>query len=53
MFKHILVPIDLSGGNARTLRTALALATQNRARVTLLQRIGTSNVAGSLARLAA
>src|SRR5262245_24078216 len=36
MFKHILVPIDLSGKNARTLRTALALATQSRARVTLL-----------------
>ena len=36
MFKHILVPIDLSDRNARTLRTALALATQSRARVTLL-----------------
>ena len=36
MFKHILVPIDLSDKNARILRTALALATQNRARVTLL-----------------
>jgi nucleotide-binding universal stress UspA family protein len=36
MFKHILVPIDLSDKNARTLRTALMLATQNRARVTLL-----------------
>ena len=36
MFKHILVPIDLSDRNARTLRTALVLATQSRARVTLL-----------------
>ena len=36
MFKHILVPIDLSDRNARTLRTALDLAVQNRARVTLL-----------------
>ena len=36
MFKHILVPIDLSDKNARTLRTALMLATQNGARVTLL-----------------
>ena len=36
MFKHILVPIDLSDRNARTLRTALGLALQNHARVTLL-----------------
>ena len=36
MFKHILVPIDLSDKNARTLRTARMLATQSRARVTLL-----------------
>jgi nucleotide-binding universal stress UspA family protein len=36
MFRHILVPIDLSDRNARTLRTALDLALQNRARVTLL-----------------
>ena len=36
MFKHILVPIDLSDRNARTLRTALPLATQSHARVTLL-----------------
>jgi nucleotide-binding universal stress UspA family protein len=36
MFKHILVPIDLSDKNARTLRLALMLATQSRARVTLL-----------------
>ena len=35
-FQHILVPIDLSDRNARTLRTALALAVQSRARVTLL-----------------
>ena len=36
MFKHILVPIDLSDQNARTLKTALDLAISNRARVTLL-----------------
>jgi nucleotide-binding universal stress UspA family protein len=36
MFKHILVPIDLSDQNGRTLRTALELAISNRARVTLL-----------------
>lgn len=36
MFKHILVPIDLSDRNRRTLRTALELARQSRARVTLL-----------------
>ncbi|MBI2159673.1 MAG: universal stress protein [Candidatus Rokubacteria bacterium] len=36
MFKHILVPIDLSERNARALRAALALARQSRARVTLL-----------------
>jgi nucleotide-binding universal stress UspA family protein len=36
MFKHILVPIDLSDKNARTLQTALMLASQSRARVTLL-----------------
>ena len=36
MFKHILVPIDLSDRNARTLRAALDLAISNRARVTLL-----------------
>ena len=35
-FTRILVPIDLSDRNARTLATALALARQNRARVTLL-----------------
>jgi nucleotide-binding universal stress UspA family protein len=36
MFTHILVPIDLSDRNARALRTALALARQSGARVTLL-----------------
>jgi nucleotide-binding universal stress UspA family protein len=36
MFKHILVPIDLGDQNEATLRTAGALAEQNRARVTLL-----------------
>ena len=36
MFKRLLVPIDLSDRNARTLRTALELARQSRARVTLL-----------------
>lgn len=36
MFAHILVPIDLSDRNARTLRIALGLARQSRARVTLL-----------------
>ena len=36
MFKHILVPIDLSDRNARNLKAALDLAISNRARVTLL-----------------
>ncbi len=36
MFKHILVPIDLSGRNAPALKTALELARAPRARVTLL-----------------
>jgi universal stress protein A len=36
MFKHILVPVDLSGRNAPALKTALALARLSRARVTLL-----------------
>ena len=36
MFKHILVPIDLSDRHARALTAALALARQSRARVTLL-----------------
>ena len=36
MFKRILVPIDLSDRNERTLRVALAVARQNRARVILL-----------------
>ncbi len=36
MFKHILVPIDLSGRNAPALKTTLELARATRARVTLL-----------------
>jgi nucleotide-binding universal stress UspA family protein len=36
MFKHILVPIDLHHENRSALRMALALAQQNRARVSLL-----------------
>jgi nucleotide-binding universal stress UspA family protein len=36
MFKHILVPIDLSDRQGRLLRTARALASQSGARVTLL-----------------
>jgi nucleotide-binding universal stress UspA family protein len=36
MFNHILVPIDLSEGNERTLRIALGLARNKRSRVTLL-----------------
>ena len=36
MFKHILVPMDLSSGNRHALRVALALAVAFRARVTLL-----------------
>jgi nucleotide-binding universal stress UspA family protein len=36
MFKRILVPIDLSDRNEGTLRVALAVARQNRARVILL-----------------
>lgn len=36
MFQHILVPLDLSAGNDAALKTALRLAEQNRARVTLL-----------------
>jgi nucleotide-binding universal stress UspA family protein len=35
VFKRILVPIDLSDRNTRTLDVALALARQNRAHVTL------------------
>lgn len=35
-FTHILVPLDLSPKNQRTLSIALDIATQNRARVTLL-----------------
>ncbi|MEK7372835.1 MAG: universal stress protein [candidate division NC10 bacterium] len=40
MFKHILVPMDLSGGHQRALRVALALAVAYRARVTLLHSLG-------------
>ncbi len=36
MFKHILVPIDLSDRQGRVLRTARDLASQNHAQVTLL-----------------
>jgi nucleotide-binding universal stress UspA family protein len=36
VFKRILVPIDLSDKNARTLGTALMLASRSRARVILL-----------------
>jgi universal stress protein A len=36
MFKHILIPLDLSRGNQRALKTALELAQLTRARVTLL-----------------
>ena len=36
MFKHLLVPLDLSDRNARLLRIALSLARQSGARVTLL-----------------
>jgi nucleotide-binding universal stress UspA family protein len=36
MFKHILVPIDLSDRQGRMLRTARELASQSHARVTLL-----------------
>jgi nucleotide-binding universal stress UspA family protein len=36
MFKHLLVPIDLSTRNARILAVALGLAKRDRARVTLL-----------------
>jgi nucleotide-binding universal stress UspA family protein len=36
MFRHILVPIDLSDRNTRALRTARDVATKSGARVTLL-----------------
>lgn len=36
MFKHLLVPIDLSGRHGRALAIALELARHHRARVTLL-----------------
>ena len=48
MFERILVPLDLSDRNRRTLRTAVELAGRHRARVTLLhviQRI--PNVSGT------
>jgi nucleotide-binding universal stress UspA family protein len=35
MFKHLLIPIDLSARNTRTLTIALELVVQSRARVTL------------------
>jgi len=35
-FTHLLVPLDLSTKNERTLKIALEVATQNRAQVTLL-----------------
>jgi universal stress protein A len=36
MFKHILVPLDLSAKNARALAVALEMAQRDHARVTLL-----------------
>ena len=36
MFKHLLVPVDLSERNERALEAALEVARKNRARVTLL-----------------
>jgi nucleotide-binding universal stress UspA family protein len=36
LFKHILVPLDLSQKNSRALRAAVGIAVDNRARVTLL-----------------
>ncbi len=48
MFKHILVPIDLSEGNERTLRIALELARIKRSRVTLLHVI--QDIAGASTR---
>lgn len=45
MFKHILVPIDLSDRNERTLRIAVGLARITQSRVTLLHVI--QGVAGS------
>jgi nucleotide-binding universal stress UspA family protein len=44
MFKHILVPIDLSDRNERTLRLAVGLARITQSRVTLLHVI--QDVAG-------
>jgi len=45
-FKHILVPIDLSDRNARTLRVALMLASQSRARVTAQPGLGDHQLQG-------
>jgi nucleotide-binding universal stress UspA family protein len=59
MFKHILVPIDLSDRNARTLAVAAALAEPIRARVTLLhvvhrvRHIAAGELAGFYRRLEA
>src|SRR5574341_1278525 len=47
MFKHLLVPIDLSDRNARLLDVALSLARSGGARVTLLhvvQRIANTSL---------
>jgi nucleotide-binding universal stress UspA family protein len=47
MFKHLLVPIDLSDRNARLLGVALSLARRGGARVTLLHvvhRIGNASL---------
>jgi len=54
MFKRLLVPIDLSDRNERTLRTALGLARQSGARVTLLHviyRIGDGELRAFYQRL--
>jgi nucleotide-binding universal stress UspA family protein len=48
IFKHILVPIDLSDRNARTLRIAAGLARTKRSRVTLLHVI--QGIAGEATR---
>jgi nucleotide-binding universal stress UspA family protein len=59
MFKHILVPIDLTDRNARTLAVAAALAESVHARVTLLhvvhriRHIAAGELAGFYRRLEA
>jgi nucleotide-binding universal stress UspA family protein len=59
MFEHILVPIDLSDRNTRTLAVAAALAERVRARVTLLhvvhrvRHIAAGELAGFYRRLEA